>query len=104
MNNQRKVIELQNFATVDQLLGPNKLERNNRISALTVKASVSGRPTGTVGEEIKTAVSNKIHNDEITIEYKGQMERRSDAFGSLLLVIMFAVVLIYLIMVALYER
>lgn len=103
MNNQGKVIELQNFATVYQLLGPNKLERNNRISALTVKASVSGRPTGTVGEEIKTAVSNKIHNDEITIEYKGQMERQSDAFGSLLSVIMFAIILVYLVMVALYN-
>ena len=103
MNNQGKIIELQDFATIYQALGPGKLERYNRISSLTVKASVTGRPVGTVGEEIKQLVSENIQPGEISIEYKGQMERQSDAFGSLFLVIGFAFVLVYLVMVALYN-
>lgn len=37
LNNQGKVVELKNFATITQSLGPNKLERYDRISSLTVK-------------------------------------------------------------------
>jgi len=103
INNHGEVVELQSFANVYQSFGPNKLERYDRISSLTVKASVLGRPLGTVGEEIKQAVSKKIHSNEITIEYKGQLERQNEAFGSLFMVILFALVLVYLVMVALYN-
>lgn len=103
MNNKGQIIELQDFATIYQQLGPSKLERYNRISSLYINASVAGRPTGTVGAEINEAVSSKIHSDEITIEFKGEMEQQSDAFGSLFTAIMFAFVLVYLVMVALYN-
>ena len=103
LNNQGKVIELRNFAAITQSLGPNKLERYDRISALTVKCSVFGRPVGTVGEEIKTAIKAKIHASEITIDYKGQMERQADAFGSLFTAIFAALIFVYLVMVALYN-
>lgn len=103
LNNQGKVIELKNFAAITQSLGPNKLERYDRISSLTVKCSVYGRPVGTVGEEIKTAIKAKIHSSEITIDYKGQMERQADAFSSLFTAIAAALIFVYLVMVALYN-
>jgi len=103
LNNQGKIIELQDFATIQQSLGPNKLERYDRISSITVKASVLGRPVGTVGSEIKKLVQEKIKPGEISIEYKGQLEQQSEAFGSLFLVILAALVFVYLVMVALYN-
>ena len=103
INNQNKIIELKNFATITQSLGPNKLERFDRISALTVKCSVYGRPVGTVGNEIKTAIKEKIHAPEITFDYKGQMERQADAFGGLFMALFAAVIFVYLLMVALYN-
>lgn len=103
LNNQGKVVELKNFAAITQSLGPNKLERYDRISSLTVKCSVYGRPVGTVGEEIKTAIKEKIHSPEITIDYKGQMERQADAFSSLFTAIAAALIFVYLVMVALYN-
>jgi len=103
LNNQGKVVELKNFAVITQSLGPNKLERYDRISSLTVKCSVYGRPVGTVGEEIKTAIKEKIHSPEITIDYKGQMERQADAFSSLFTAIAAALIFVYLVMVALYN-
>jgi len=103
VNNQGKVVELKNFATITQSLGANKLERYDRISSLTVKCSVYGRPVGTVGEEIKTAIKEKIHSPEVTIDYKGQMERQADAFGSLFIAIAAALIFVYLVMVALYN-
>jgi len=103
LNNQNKVIELKNFAAITQSLGPNKLERYDRISSLTVKCSVYGRPVGTVGDEIKTAIKEKIHSPEITIDYKGQMERQADAFSSLFTAIAAALIFVYLLMVVLYN-
>jgi len=103
LNNQGKIVELKNFATITQSLGPNKLERFDRVSSLTVKCSVYGRPVGTVGDEIKTAIKEKIHSPEITIDYKGQMERQADAFGSLFMAIAAALIFVYLVMVALYN-
>lgn len=103
LNNQGEIIELKNFATITQSLAPNKLERYDRIASLTVKCSVYGRPVGTVGNEIKAAIKEKINSPEITIDYKGQMERQADAFSSLFIAIIFALVLVYLVMVALYN-
>ena len=103
LNNQGKVVELKSFAAITQSLGPNKLERYDRISSLTVKCSVYGRPVGTVGDEIKTVIKEKIHSPEITIDYKGQMERQADAFSSLFTAIAAALIFVYLVMVALYN-
>lgn len=102
-NSMGKLVQLSDFATIHQSLGPNKLQRYDRISSLTVNASVFGRPVGTVGQEIKDLVAKKIQPGNITIDYKGQLERQSEAFGSLFLVIGAALIFVYLVMVALYN-
>lgn len=103
LNNQGKVVELRNFATITQSLGPNKLERYDRISSLYVKASVYGRPTGTVGTEVKEAIDSNIDPGNISIQMKGQMESMMDAFSSLLMAMAAALIFVYLVMVALYN-
>jgi len=103
LSDKGEIIELKDFATITQTLGPNKLERYDRMSALTVKASVYGRPIGTVGDEIKAAIHKQIQTDDVTIDYKGQMERQAEAFGSLFLAIFAALIFVYLVMVALYN-
>jgi Cation/multidrug efflux pump len=102
-NKTGQSIQFSDFASIQQSLGPNKLQRFDRISSITINASVVGRPVGTVGQEIKDAVSKKIHPGNITIDYKGQLEQQADAFGSLFLVIGAALIFVYLVMVALYN-
>ena len=103
INSSGQIIELRQFADVYQSLGPSKLERYNRISSLTVNASVFGRPIGTVGEEIQNLVKSRIHTNDVSIEYKGQLERQAEAFGSLFVALFAGILLIYAIMVALYN-
>jgi len=102
-NSTGGLIKLADFANIQQSLGPNKLQRYDRISSLSVTASAVGRPVGTVGQEVKDAVSKKINPGNITIDYKGQLERQSEAFGSLFLVMGAALIFVYLVMVALYN-
>jgi len=103
VNTKGQSIELQNFATIEQTLGPNKLERYDRVSSLTVKAGIVGRPTGTVGSEIKEAITQNIHNPEVEFSYLGQMKQQGDAFASFGVAMILALVLVYLVMVALYN-
>ena len=103
VNGSGSLIELRQFANIYQSLGPNKLERYNRMSSLTVKAEVYGRPVGTVGEEIQNVITAKIHPKTVVIEYKGQMERQSEAFSSLFFALGAAILLVYFVMVSLYN-
>jgi len=103
VNSRGQSIELQNFASIEQTLGPNKLERYDRVSSLTVKAGVVGRPIGTVGSEIKETITKNIHNKDLEFSYLGQMKQQGDAFASFGVAMMLALVLVYLVMVALYN-
>jgi len=102
INKKGEIIELRQIAEIGYGLGPSALERTNRISSITVKSNVVGRPTGTVGSEISAAIASKIPAD-ITIKQGGMMEQQSSAFGSLGFAFLAAIILIYLIMVVLYN-
>ena len=102
-NSKGEIIELRQFANISQSLGPNKLERYNRISSLTINAQVFGRPIGTVGDDIKKLLAQNIHSNTVTIDYIGQLQQQSEAFGSLFFALAAAILLVYFVMVALYN-
>jgi len=102
LNKKGELIELKQFAEVGYGLGPSALERTDRISSIIVKSNVIGRPSGTVGSEITTAIAGKIPAG-VTIKPGGMMEQQSSAFGSLGFAFLAAIILIYLIMVMLYN-
>lgn len=103
VNSSGQIIKLNQFASITQSLGPNKLERYDRISSIYVKAEVYGRPIGTVGEEIKQLVAANIKTNTVSIDYKGQLERQAEAFSSLFFAFGAAILLVYFVMVALYN-
>ncbi|AXY72566.1 efflux RND transporter permease subunit [Paraflavitalea soli] len=104
VNTQGHTILLSQFADVTETLGETTLQRIDRLGAITIQANVAGRPTGTVSDEIKAkAQSVKIPNG-ISINYLGDSKNQKEAFGSLGLALITAILLVYLIMVALYEN
>ena len=102
LNRKGELIELNQIADITYGLGPSALERTNRISSITIKSNVIGRPSGTVGSEIKSAFENEIPAG-VTVSEGGTMEMQGDAFGMLGFAFLAAIVLIYLIMVILYN-
>jgi hydrophobic/amphiphilic exporter-1 (mainly G- bacteria), HAE1 family len=102
INKKGEIIELNQIADVFYSLGPSALERTDRISSIIVKANVVGRPVGTVGTEISAAMKDKI-TEGTTVIPTGMLEMQSSAFGSLGLAFLAAIILIYLIMVVLYD-
>lgn len=102
VNKKGEQIELRQFADINYGLGATGLERYNRISSITVKSNVVGRPSGTVGAEIQNAYKGKLPAG-VSVEAGGSMAQQSSAFGTLGFAFLAAIVLIYLIMVVLYN-
>ena len=102
LNKDGKLIQLSQFADISYGLGATALERTDRIPSIIVKSNVSGRPMGTVGAEISAAIEGNVP-EGVSVTAGGQLEQQSNAFGSLAIVFLAAIVLIYLIMVVLYD-
>nr|WKN36261.1 efflux RND transporter permease subunit [Tunicatimonas sp. TK19036] len=103
VNNQGQLVQLKQFADVRQELGASKLERRDRLSAITVNSQVVGRPVGSVGADIQTIMQEKQLPEGVILDYAGELERQSDAFGSLGIALVIGIVFVYLVMVALYD-
>jgi len=102
-NSNGETFLLSQFAEVGSGQSESVLQRSDRLNAITVQSNVVGRPTGTVASDIKEKVKHVEVPPGITIEYLGDVKNQGDAFGSLGLALLTAIVLVYLIMVALYE-
>jgi HAE1 family hydrophobic/amphiphilic exporter-1 len=102
-NNDGQTFLLSQFADVGNGQSESVLQRSDRLNSITVKSNVVGRPTGTVASDIKEKVKQVTIPTGITVEYLGDVKNQGDAFGSLGLALLTAIILVYLIMVALYE-
>ena len=103
LNTIGELIELQQFADVAQSTGPTRLERDNKRSSLSVGAQVAGLPVGDVSTNVQTAIEGMTFPDGVEFEMGGDLESQTEAFASLGLALLMSIILVYLIMVALYE-
>ncbi|WP_339887119.1 efflux RND transporter permease subunit [uncultured Flavobacterium sp.] len=103
LNTTGELIELQQFAAVEQSTGPSKLQRDNKRSSVSIGAQVVGRPVGTVSTEVQAAIEKMKLPEGVSFEMGGDLESQTEAFASLGLALLMSIILVYLIMVALYE-
>jgi hydrophobic/amphiphilic exporter-1 (mainly G- bacteria), HAE1 family len=97
------IVRLDQIADVRETLGQAVLERTDKLNTIKVTASAIGRPSGTIVADIQKKLQSVTLPQGVTIEYLGDAQRQKDAFGSLGLAMLLGIVLVYLIMVALYE-
>jgi HAE1 family hydrophobic/amphiphilic exporter-1 len=97
-------VKLKQFAIIEESEGSSRLERRNRAPAVTVSSQAAGRPTGDIGEDIKQAIQELNLPPSVKIEYGGDMENQDEGFGSLGAALLISIVLVYLIMVLLYNN
>jgi HAE1 family hydrophobic/amphiphilic exporter-1 len=103
-NNNGQTFVLSQFADVTEGLGESVLQRSDRLGSITVNSNVAGRPTGSVTDDIKKKLPLVALPAGISAEFLGDAKNQADAFGSLFFALGVAIVLVYLIMVALYEN
>ncbi|EJL62793.1 efflux RND transporter permease subunit [Flavobacterium sp. CF136] len=104
INDSGKLISLSQFATISQTSGPSVLERKDRRSSVTVKSNILGITSGELVDRINKSLLEKPLPEGIDIRWTGDAERQADSFSSLASAIIAALLLMYLVMVALYNN
>lgn len=102
-NNRGATVSLGEVADITETTSQSVLERTDRLNSMQVNATSSGRPAGTIMEEIKAALATKKLPAGVTVSEAGMSKNQGEAFASLFQAIALGILLIYLIMVALYE-
>ncbi|MDP2043517.1 MAG: efflux RND transporter permease subunit [Algoriphagus sp.] len=96
-------IELSQVADVVQDKSPSLLERKDRQPAVTLTANALGRPSGTVADDVVAYLKENPLPAGISMVWGSDIKRQNDSFGALGSVLLISFLLIYLIMVALYD-
>jgi hydrophobic/amphiphilic exporter-1 (mainly G- bacteria), HAE1 family len=103
VNNNQEVIPLTQFADIRQSSGPSMLERKNRRTSVTIKSNVLGTTSGVMATNINAAVAKDPLPASVEMKWTGDIERQADSFSALGMALGAAILLVYLIMVALYD-
>lgn len=96
-------MEVSQFATVVQGNSPSLLERKDRQPSVTLTADALGRPSGTVADDVVAFLKENPLPNGIQMTWGSDIKRQNDSFGALGSVLLISFLLIYLIMVALYD-
>lgn len=96
-------IEVSQIASIEKDNSPSLLERKDRQPAVTLTADALGRPSGTLADDVVAYINKNPLPDGIQMTWGSDIKRQNDSFGALGSVLLISFVLIYLIMVALYD-
>lgn len=102
-NSRGAVVRLQDFATIKETEGQSVLQRTDRMTSIKINSAAVGRASGTIVDDIKKEIEKIQIPEGVELDYLGQAKNQGDAFGSLGLAMGIGILLVYLIMVALYE-
>lgn len=102
-NTRGETVPVSNFVKLNQNSSPSMLERRNRLAAITLFADVRGITTGVVAKNIDKILANLPIPTNVKVSWSGDIKRQGDSFGSLGTALIASLILIYLIMVALYD-
>jgi hydrophobe/amphiphile efflux-1 (HAE1) family protein len=104
LNRNGQPVYLRQFATIGLKKGPTSLERVNKQASVLILAQATGRPSGDIGEAIRTKMADMTMPDGVALSYEGDLALQDDSFGKLGLALACSFLLIYSIMVALYNN
>jgi HAE1 family hydrophobic/amphiphilic exporter-1 len=109
VNAQGKQVKLSQFAEIKEGAGPSQLERRDKSTSVSVRAQSIGRPTGDVVADFQKQLedlekSGKLKKPVgVSYVWAGDAENQGEGFGTLGIALMASIILVYLIMVALYD-
>src|SRR5690606_12521897 len=103
INDRGQQVELRQFAWVTESSGPSLLERRDKSPAVTIQGQTVGRPSGDVANECVEAFSTLERKSGASYLWGGDIENQADGFGTLGVALLAAIILVYLVMVALYN-
>ncbi len=102
-NKRGELIRLSQFAEVSESSGPSQLERRDKSTAIKVQSQAVGVPASVVVAGWQPKLDSIPQPSGVSYVWSGDMEMQSEGFGTLGIAILLSVILVYFIMVALYN-
>ena len=96
-------ISVSQIATIGRDDAPSQLTRTDRTNVATIMANLQGRALGAVTADIKRALRSEPVPKGYAFDFKGDTSMMSDSFGSLSWALIASLVLVYLILLVLYD-
>ena len=103
VNDAGQQIKLAQFATVTEGSGPSKLERRDKTASVTVQGQNIGVPAGTIVTQWQEKLDKLPKPTGVSYIWGGDQENQSEGFGTLGIALLAAIILVYLVMVGLYD-
>ena len=98
-----KLVKLGQVAHVQEVLGQAILQRTDRENSITITSAAVGRPSGTIVDDIRKELQSIPLPANTEISYQGDAKNQDSAFGSLGFALAIAILLVYMVLVCLYE-
>jgi HAE1 family hydrophobic/amphiphilic exporter-1 len=102
-NDRGEQIKLSQFATIKEGSGPSQLERRDKTASVTVKGQTVGVPVGIVVAQLEEKLTTMEKPVGVNYIWGGDQENQSEGFGTLGFALLAAIILVYLVMVGLYD-
>jgi HAE1 family hydrophobic/amphiphilic exporter-1 len=96
-------VRLDQVAKIVKDAGPARIQRTDRQRVVEVNGSVSGRSLGDVARDVRAKTDAMPLPEGYRIIFAGQVQQLETAFTTLISALGLSVVLVYMLMVALYE-
>ncbi len=96
-------IEVSQFAEVRQDNSPSLLERLDRQPSVTITSESFGRPSGTLADDAIAFLKTQPLPEGVKLKWGADIKTQNESFGALGSVLLISFILIYLIMIALYD-
>lgn len=103
INDRGEQIKLSQFATIKEGSGPSQLERRDKTASVTVKGQNVGVPAGTIVAQWQEKIDQIKKPTGVNYIWGGDQENQSEGFGTLGIALLAAIILVYLVMVGLYD-
>ncbi len=103
INGVGQQIKLSQFASITQGSGPSMLERRDKTASVTVQGQNVGVPSGTIVNQWQERLYKLEKPTGVSYIWGGDQENQSEGFGTLGIALLAAIILVYLVMVALYD-
>lgn len=104
INTSGNTVKLKQFAKIEETETLGILERRNRSASVTLNSQVGGRPIGGIGQDVRQIINSLNLPEDITVTPGGELEMQDKSTGTMGIALIISILLVYLIMVLLYNN
>ncbi|HZQ99445.1 MAG TPA: efflux RND transporter permease subunit [Chloroflexota bacterium] len=97
------IVKLGQVAQIKQTVGPSQIDRRDRQRQIAINSELTTRPLGEVSRDIQAELDKLAVPPGFSVKFGGQTQAQNETFGQMFQALGLSVLLMYMLMVALYE-